>query len=78
MSQHEYLWNNIKYKGIFEYEATFDPPVDSEAMRFKLLNQLQEAIGTFQTGDGLTIFLPTQFEKKVELFLLYLTVLFFL
>lgn len=52
-------------KGIFEYEVRFDPPVDSKDMRFKLLKQHQEAIGTAKTFDGVTLYLPFKFEKNV-------------
>lgn len=53
-------------KGIFEYEVRFDPPVDSKAMRFRLLNQHQEVMGTAKTFDGVTLYLPFQFEKHVR------------
>lgn len=57
-----------KNKGIFEYEVRFEPSIDSKDMRFKLLKQHQEAIGTAKTFDGVTLYLPFQFPNNVCIF----------
>ncbi len=58
-------------KGIYEYEVRFDPTVDSKSIRFQLLNQHRDKIGIAKTFDGVTLYLPHQFENNVK------TVLFF-
>lgn len=44
--------------GIFEYEVRFNPPVDSNKIRFKLLHQHSEVLGPTKTFDGVVLYLP--------------------
>ncbi len=53
-------------KGIYEYEVSFFPFCDSKQMRFKLLNQHREVLGPAKTFDGVTLYLPYQFENTVR------------
>lgn len=53
-------------KGIYEYEVRFEPSVDSKAIRFQLLNQHRDIIGAAKTFDGVTLYLPYQFENNVR------------
>ena len=52
-------------KGIYEYEVSFFPPVDSKHTCVKLLNQHREELGPAKTFDGVTLFLPHEFENTV-------------
>lgn len=54
-----------KEKGVFEYEVRFDPPVHAAPVRYKLLNQHREFIGTTKTFDGVTLYLPIKLPDKV-------------
>lgn len=52
-------------KEIFEYEVSFFPPVDSKHTCVKLLNQHREELSPAKTFDGVTLFLPHEFENTV-------------
>lgn len=54
-----------KNKGVFEYEARFDPPVHSNQVRFKLLNQQLDVIGRTKTFDGVKLCLPALLPDRV-------------
>lgn len=53
-------------KGIYEYEVSFYPSVDSKQIRFELLKQHREILGPAKTFDGVTLYLPYQFENTVR------------
>lgn len=53
-------------KGIYEYEVRFDPFVDSKEIRFQLLNQHRDVLGPAKTFDGVTLYLPYQFDHDVR------------
>lgn len=53
-------------KGIFEYEVRFEPVIDSKDIRFQLLNQHREVLGSAKTFDGVTLYLPYQFDNNVR------------
>ncbi|KAK4035484.1 hypothetical protein OUZ56_027572 [Daphnia magna] len=55
-------------KGIYEYEVSFYPSVDSKQIRFELLKQHREILGPAKTFDGVTLYLPYQFENTVTSF----------
>ncbi|XP_046444818.1 piwi-like protein Ago3 [Daphnia pulex] len=55
-------------KGIYEYEVSFFPLCDSKEVRFQLLNQHRETLGPAKTFDGVTLYLPYQFENTVTSF----------
>ena len=44
----------------------FEPNVDSKNIRFQLLNQHRDKIGAAKTFDGVTLYLPHQFENNVR------------
>lgn len=50
--------------GIYEYEVRFNPPVDSNQVRYKLVHQLSETIGKTKTFDGVMLFLPHRLPKN--------------
>ena len=53
-------------KGIYEYEVSFFPTFDSKEIRFQLLNQHRAVLGPAKTFDGVTLYLPYQFENPVR------------
>lgn len=53
-------------KGVFEYEVKFNPVVDAQYIRFELLNQLKEMIGTSKTFDGSALYLPFHTCEQVS------------
>lgn len=55
-------------KAIYEYGVSFDPPVHEIDVRSKLLNQHQGKIGTLDTCDGETLYLPFLIENTVRFF----------
>ena len=55
-------------KGIYEYDVSFIPMVDSKQFRFQLLNQHREILGPAKTFDGVTLYLPYQFENTVGIY----------
>jgi len=52
-------------KGVFEYEVRFKPDIDAQYIRFELLKQLKEVIGTAKTFDGVSLYLPFYLGQKV-------------
>lgn len=50
--------------GIFEYEVRFNPAVDSNKIRFKLLHQHSEVLGTTKTFDGVQLYLPHKLPEN--------------
>ncbi|XP_031622397.1 protein argonaute-3-like [Contarinia nasturtii] len=52
-------------KGVFEYEARFDPPVHSNQLRYALMNQQLDVIGRTKTFDGVKLCLPIQLPDQV-------------
>ncbi|KAL1122035.1 hypothetical protein AAG570_003441 [Ranatra chinensis] len=45
-------------KGVFEYEVTYEPPIESRSICFSLLNEHKDTIGATKTFDGRTLYLP--------------------
>jgi aubergine len=52
-------------KGVFEYEVRFKPEIDAQYVRFELLKQVKDVIGTAKTFDGVTLYLPFELEQQV-------------
>lgn len=52
-------------KGVFEYEARFEPPVHSNQLRFKLMFLVRDVIGGAKTFDGVKLCLPIQLPDQV-------------
>ena len=52
-------------KGVFEYEVRFNPEVDSQSIRYKMLGQHTEALGGTKTFDGVTLYLPIKLKNEV-------------
>lgn len=54
--------NFVKLKcrneGAFQYNVTFNPPIESKNMRFGMLKEHTEVIGKAKAFDGSTLFLP--------------------
>jgi hypothetical protein len=63
-----YVKLKCKNLGVYQYVVQYDPPVDSQYIRIKLLHSLSEAIGTVRLFDGHTLFLPKLLPDKVCLF----------
>lgn len=57
---------------IYEYQVTFEPFVDSENIRIELVNQHREVLGSSQTFDGVTLYLPYMLNNMVRLFVVML------
>lgn len=63
-----------QHKGVYLYEVSFNPPIDSSHLRVKYLNEHKERIGGTKIFDGTTLYLPislqddltTLFSKSVE------------
>ncbi|XP_059471932.1 piwi-like protein Ago3 [Neocloeon triangulifer] len=56
------------FKGVYEYEVQFEPQVDALYVRFELLKQLKDFIGTTKTFDGVMLYLPFPFEQEANSF----------
>ena len=56
----EKLPNN---KGIFQYNVSFDPDVQSPKLKGALLHDLDDVIGKTRCFDGMTMFLPIQLTE---------------
>ena len=59
-------------KAIYEYGVSFDPPIHEIDVRSKLLNQHQGKIGTLNTFDGETLYLPFLIVNTVRFFFSYI------
>ncbi len=55
-----------KGKGIFHYDVSFDPQLDSRNERFLCLNQHVGVVGSSRTFDGNKLFLPTRLDRDVS------------
>ncbi|KAJ9591964.1 hypothetical protein L9F63_001476, partial [Diploptera punctata] len=55
-------------KGVFEYEVRFQPEVDSQSIRFKMLGQHLDALGGTKTFDGVILYLPIKLQNEETFF----------
>lgn len=60
-----YIKLKCKNQGVYQYVVHYDPPVDSQYNRIKLLHQLAEVTGPVRLFDGFTLFLPVLLPEKV-------------
>ena len=74
-AQTEFATNYIKLKcknqGIYQYVVHYDPPIDAQYNRIKLLYQLSNITGPVRLFDGYTLFLPILLEKVTKLSFMY-------
>ena len=60
--------NYIKLKctnrGLYQYVVNYDPPVDCQATRIRMLYRLGDVTGQVRLFDGYTLFLPVLLKEK--------------
>jgi hypothetical protein len=65
----DFSTNYIKLKcnnqGVYQYVVHYDPPVDSQMNRIKLLYHCSDVTGSVRLFDGHTLFLPILLKEKV-------------
>ncbi len=54
-------------KGVYQYVVHFDPPVDNQFIRTKLLYHCSEVTGPVRLFDGHTLFLPICLKDPITL-----------
>jgi len=59
-----YIRLKCKNKGIYQYVVHFDPPIESQRFRIKIVHRLKEILGPVQLFDGFTLFLPILLKEK--------------
>lgn len=52
-------------QGVYQYVVYFDPPVDNQFTRTKLLYHCSEVTGPVRLFDGHTLFLPILLKEKI-------------
>jgi hypothetical protein len=60
-----YIKLKCKNQGVYQYVVHFDPPVDNQMSRIKLLYHASEVTGNVRLFDGHTLFLPILLKDKV-------------
>lgn len=60
-----YIKLKCKNQGVFQYVVHFNPPVDNQFTRIKLLYHCSEVTGSVRLFDGHTLFLPILLKDKV-------------
>lgn len=60
-----YIKLKCKNQGVYQYVVHFDPPVDNQMSRIKLLYHASEVTGSVRLFDGHTLFLPVLLKDKV-------------
>lgn len=60
-----YIKLKCKNKGVYQYVVHFDPPVDNQHTRVKLLYHCSEVTGPVRLFDGHTLFLPVLLKDKI-------------
>jgi aubergine-like protein len=60
-----YIRVKCKNKGIYQYVVHFDPPIESQRFRIKIVHRLKEILGPVQLFDGFTLFLPILLKEKI-------------
>lgn len=59
-----YVKLSCKNKGLYQYVVHYEPPIDSQYHRIKLLYQLSEITGFVRLFDGYVLFLPILLPDK--------------
>lgn len=73
-----YIRVNIdENRGIFLYNVSFDPPIDSKSTRFNLLRVHQELFPV-KTFDGDLLYIPTKLPQNVIIILLQIIIMNFM
>lgn len=56
-------------EGIYEYHVSFNPSVDSQRMKFRLMNQqsVRDVIGNVKTFDGAKLYLPRKLPPVTDI-----------
>lgn len=52
--------------GVYQYHVSFSPQVDSKNMRFKMMSELKDVIGTTKAFDGSILYLPLKLPNQVS------------
>lgn len=60
-----YIKLKCKNQGVYQYVVHFEPPVDNQMSRIKLLYHATEVTGSVRLFDGHTLFLPILLKDKV-------------
>ncbi|XP_069123522.1 piwi-like protein 1 isoform X1 [Argopecten irradians] len=50
--------------GVYQYHVDFSPQVDSKNMRFKMMSELKDVIGTTKAFDGSILYLPIKLPNQ--------------
>lgn len=58
-----YIPFKSRKEGAFQYNVSFNPPVESRNMRFGMLKEHQNLIGKTKAFDGATLFLPHRLPR---------------
>jgi len=58
-----YISFKAREEGAFQYNVSFNPPVESRNMRFGMLKEHAELIGKTKAFDGATLFIPHRLPK---------------
>jgi len=51
------------FTGLFQYNVSFDPDIQSNKLKSALLHDLDDILGTTRCFDGMTMFLPKKLEE---------------
>lgn len=56
-----------KNKAVYQYAVSFNPMIDSHNMRYKMVMEHQDVIGTTKAFDGAILFLPRKLNRETVL-----------
>ena len=51
------------FQGFFQYMVSYDPPIESKRLKFILLKQHAEVLGSVRAFDGMILFLPKKLPE---------------
>lgn len=51
------------FSGFFQYNVSYNPPIESKNLKFMLLKQHAEVLGSVRAFDGLILFLPKRLPE---------------
>jgi len=53
------------FTGLFQYNVTFEPDIQSNKLKSALLHELDDVLGTTRCFDGMTLFLPKKLADPI-------------
>ena len=63
--QTNYIRIKTQASSIYQYHVSFDPAVDARGVRFSLMKQNKEKLGSVMAFDGVILYLPVKLEDPV-------------